>query len=44
MLGDIPLAIMVNPNGVDDERKGHVGVYVENKGDGNSASVRSSQM
>ena len=33
MLGDIPLAIKVYPNGKTDESKGHVSVFLMNKGD-----------
>ena len=33
MLGDIPLAIRVYPNGDEDLFKGHVSLYLRNKGD-----------
>ena len=33
MLGDIPLAIKVYPNSKADKSKGHVSVYLMNKGD-----------
>ena len=33
MLGDIALSIEVYPNGYEDQDKGHVGIFLSNKGD-----------
>ena len=35
MLGDIPLSIMVYPNGDKEENKGHVSLFLYNDGDEN---------